>query len=92
MTRGVRNNGKVFNYGMGVFIRKVGEYDVIRHGGGISGFRADVAYHMATGHTIAVLANSENAKAARISDRIAKRLFAKSTDETSQSDDDSSDD
>ncbi|MEO2024588.1 MAG: serine hydrolase domain-containing protein [Fuerstiella sp.] len=92
ITRGVRNNGKAFNYGMGVFVRKIGDHDVIRHGGGISGFRADVAYHIATGHTIAVLANSENANAARISDRIAKRLFAKSTDEKSQPDDDSSDD
>jgi len=79
MTRGQLNNGAPFNYGMGMFLRKLGDHEVIRHGGGILGFRADVAYYPATGYTIAVLANSEHAKAAKISDRIARSLIGEKT-------------
>lgn len=76
MTRGKLNNGATFNYGMGLFLRKLGDHEVVRHGGGILGFRADLAYYPAFGYTIAVLANSENAKPAKISDRIARYLIA----------------
>lgn len=79
MTRGTLNNGTTFNYGMGLFLRKIGEHQVVRHGGGILGFRADLAYYPALGYTIAVLANSENAKAARISDQIARYLMKENT-------------
>jgi len=79
MTRGKLNNGTTFNYGMGLFLRKLGDHQVVRHGGGILGFRADLAYYPASGYTIAVLANSENAKAAKISDQIARYLIAQKT-------------
>ncbi|MBC8874239.1 MAG: hypothetical protein H8E44_32770 [Planctomycetes bacterium] len=64
---------------MGLFLRKLGDQQVVRHGGGILGFRADLAYYPAFGYTIAVLANSENAKAAKISDQIARYLIAENT-------------
>lgn len=79
MTRGRLNNGGTFNYGMGLFLRKLGDHPVVRHGGGILGFRGDLAYYPASGYTIVVLANSENAKAAEISDQIARFLIAEST-------------
>ena len=44
---------------------------VIRHGGGISGFRAEVAYYPDEELTIAVLANSEGLNTDRLSDQIA---------------------
>lgn len=84
MTRGKLDNGTSFNYGMGLFLRKLGEHQVIRHGGGILGFRVDLAYYPASGYTIAVLANSEHAKAVKISDRLARTLLAEGTDGESQ--------
>ena len=75
-TKSELKNGTKFDYGLGVFIRQLGDHKVIRHGGGIQGFRADLAYYPKSGYTIAVLANSENANASRISDRIARRLHA----------------
>jgi D-alanyl-D-alanine carboxypeptidase len=74
-TRGRLDDGKTMNYGLGLFIRKLGDLEVIRHGGGIQGFRADLAYYPESGYTIAVLSNSGNANASRISDRIARRLL-----------------
>jgi len=76
MTRGKLNSGATFDYGMGLFLKKLDERQVVRHGGGILGFRADLAYYPASGYMIAVLANSENAKAARVSDQIARFLLA----------------
>jgi D-alanyl-D-alanine carboxypeptidase len=80
MTRGKLNNGATFDYGMALFLKKQDEHQVIRHGGGILGFRADLAYYPASGYMIAVLANSENAKAARVSNQIARFLLASDTD------------
>lgn len=81
-TKGKLADGKPFSYGLGISIRKLGNRDVIRHGGGINGFRADLAYYPESGYTIAVLSNSENARASRISDRIAKRLLAENNDDS----------
>jgi D-alanyl-D-alanine carboxypeptidase len=74
--KGRLNSGKEFNYGMGVFIRELANRKVIRHGGGISGFRSDLAWYPESGYIIAVVTNSDNAKASQISDRIARRLLA----------------
>jgi len=63
-TPGKLNNGKPHRYGLGLFIRKLGNHSVIRHGGGISGFRAELAYF-------------PHANAARIVDKIARQLFPK---------------
>ncbi len=77
-TPGTLNSGKKIDYGLGVLIKTFADQDAIRHGGGISGFRADLAYYPQSGYTIAILSNSEHANTRRISDRIAKRLFEKS--------------
>lgn len=76
MTRGELANGKLINYGLGVVVRKIDGHASFRHGGGIPGFRADVAYYPESEITIAVLANTEHANTARLSDRIARSLFA----------------
>lgn len=73
--QGKLNDGKAFNYGLGVGLGKRGKHQVIRHGGGINGFRADLTFYPEAGYTIAVLANSENAKVSRISDRVGARLL-----------------
>lgn len=80
MPRGKLDDGTTFNYGLGLVLRKVGDHQVVRHGGGILGFRGDLAYYPASGHTIAVLANCQHANAAKISDRIARHLLAATTE------------
>ncbi len=68
-------NGKPFNYGFGIRTAKLDGKTVFRHGGGISGFRADVAYYPDTELTLAVLANSDGFNTAKLSDQIARRYF-----------------
>ena len=80
--RGKLNGGKTTSYGLGVFLRKLDDQPAIRHGGGIIGFRSDLAYFPNTDITIAVLANTEGAGLQRITDRIARHLFQ---DDQSQS-------
>jgi hypothetical protein len=75
-TKGKLNNGKPTNYALGLFVRSLDGNKVIRHGGGINGYRAELAYFPDSKLTIAVLANSDNAQATRLSDRIAKQLLA----------------
>lgn len=74
-TKGVTSSGEEFDYGMGLFIQESAGRNVIRHGGGINGFRSALAHYPDSGHTIVVLANSETAQPAAISDRIAGILF-----------------
>ncbi len=74
-TPGKLNDGKPINYGLGLFIRKINGHLAVRHGGGINGFRSDLAYYPDIDCTIAILANSESAKPAKLSDRIARHLF-----------------
>jgi CubicO group peptidase (beta-lactamase class C family) len=76
-TRGKLNNGKSFNYGFGIRIASLDSHKVIRHGGGISGFRSDLAYYPDSGLTIAVVANCDHANAKKISDRIARYILNK---------------
>lgn len=76
-TQGRLNNGKPFNYGCGVRISSVDGHQVFRHGGGISGFRADLAYYPHSDVTIAVLANCDNVNASKLSDSIARHLSGK---------------
>ena len=84
LAKGSLEDETTFNYGLGVRLQKLDGNDVIRHGGGISGFRSDVAHYPKSGYTIAVLANSENVNAAGISDQIARRLHAKDDDAAGQ--------
>ena len=74
-TVGELNNNKPTSYGLGLFVHRRNGHDVIRHGGGINGFRSELAYYPDSGYCIAVLSNSENAQATRIADGIAKRLL-----------------
>lgn len=81
--RGKLDNGKSINYGLGVFIRNMNGQKVVRHGGGIVGFRSEVAHYAPSGYTIAVLSNTENTNTTRIADRIARRLISDETSDTS---------
>lgn len=74
-SRGRLTDGKEFNYGFGIRTAKLDGKAVFRHGGGISGFRADLAYYPDTDLTIAVLANSDGFNTAKLSDQIARRYF-----------------
>jgi CubicO group peptidase (beta-lactamase class C family) len=70
-TPGTLNNGKAAPYGCGVFVRKESGRDVIRHGGGIVGFRSELRYYpeedpptslrevRRAGVTVVVLSNSQ---------------------------------
>ena len=73
--QGTLNDGKPIAYGLGVFVRTSNGRPVIRHGGGINGFRSDLAYYPKQDVTIVVLANSESTNPARISDQIARSLL-----------------
>ena len=75
LARGKLNNGKPFDYGLGIRTGRLDGQKVIRHGGGISGFRSDLAYYPDSEITIAVAANSEHANTRAISDRIARFLI-----------------
>ena len=74
-TPGKLNDGKSFNYGMGVRSSRLANQQVVRHGGGISGFRSDLAYYPESKLTIAVLSNCEHANPKKISDRIARFIL-----------------
>ena len=74
-SHGQLNDGTFFNDGFGVRVTKFDGQTVIRHGGGISGFRADLAYHPDSEITIAVLANSDGFNTAKLSDQIARRVI-----------------
>ena len=75
-TRGKLSSGRTCDYGFGVFLRRLDDQPAIRHGGGISGFRSDLAYFPDKEITIAVLANTEGARPEKLTDRIARYLFS----------------
>lgn len=74
-TGGKLNNGKPFNYGFGMRVGRFADNKVVSHGGGISGFRSDLAYYPDSELTIAVVANCEHANTKKISDRIARYML-----------------
>ncbi|MBT6156893.1 MAG: beta-lactamase family protein [Planctomycetaceae bacterium] len=76
-TPGKLNDGKPFNYGFGVRVASLANHKVVRHGGGISGFRSDLAYYPDSRLTIVVLSNCEHANPKKISDRIARHMLNK---------------
>ena len=82
-SRGKTNDGKPFDYGFGLRLRKLARHDVIRHGGGISGYRSELAYYPESEITIAVLANSDRVNTGKLSDRIA-RFLLKAADQTKE--------
>jgi D-alanyl-D-alanine carboxypeptidase len=78
---GKLNDGRHTNYGLGLFLRRFDGHTALRHGGGIKGFRSDLAYFPEIDHTIVVLANCESARPEKLSDRIAKHLFDEEREE-----------
>jgi len=80
-TQGKLNDGRHTTYGLGLFIRKLDGHTVFRHGGGINGFRSDLAYCPEIDHTIVVLMNCQSAQPEKLSDRIARHLFGEEQEE-----------
>ncbi len=76
-TRGKLNNEKETGYGLGVFLGNVEGQPVIRHGGGINGFRSELVYLPKELVTIAVLTNTEGARPDRIANRLARHFLDK---------------
>lgn len=78
--RGRLKDGSPFNYGLGLRIsQRVGK-KVLSHGGGISGFRADLAYYVEEELTIAVVANNDKYDVAKLSNEIARQYFKVTVD------------
>jgi len=80
MSRGKLNDGKQISYGHGLVISRYKQHLVIRHGGGISGFRAELAYFPKSDYTIVVLANCESTNTAKIANQIASLLLSRDHD------------
>ncbi|MEM8954395.1 MAG: serine hydrolase domain-containing protein [Verrucomicrobiota bacterium] len=70
-TRGVTNKGTEIPYGCGVFVQRLAGRSVIRHGGGIKGFRSELLYFPRSDVTVVVLANTENVAANEIAEAVA---------------------
>ncbi len=81
VTPGKLNNGKLAPYGCGVFVRREKGRKVIRHGGGIKGFRSELTYYPEEEITIAVLSNTESYPPGRVAGRITQYLFAQAQEE-----------
>ncbi len=80
--RGKLDDGRPFNYGLGVRVTKFSGRSVIRHAGGIAGFRGDLAFYPEDEITIAVLANNDRFNASKLSDRIAAKLLTSASKKT----------
>ena len=76
MTKGTLPDGKEFNYGIGNVIQKRHSELVIRHGGGISGYRSDIAWYPESDYIISVIANSDSVRATSVSNQIIKKLLS----------------
>lgn len=74
-TRGTLSNGGRTNYGFGVFLSTLGKEPMIRHGGGINGFRGELACFPDRGITVVVLTNTEGAAPQRLLARIGRQLI-----------------
>ncbi|MEM7145650.1 MAG: serine hydrolase domain-containing protein [Verrucomicrobiota bacterium] len=70
-TRGITNKGDEIPYGCGVFVQRAEGQPVIRHGGGIKGFRSELNYFPESDVTIVVLANTENVAVNEIVEAVA---------------------
>lgn len=67
-------NGHSEPYGLGLALGEIDGHRVIRHAGGIDGFRSDLAYSPETGWIVAILANSENAEPGDLTNRVLRFL------------------
>jgi CubicO group peptidase (beta-lactamase class C family) len=68
-------NGSRTGYGFGLAIGELGGHPRIGHGGGINGFLSQLDEYPADTLTIAVLANSESARPARLAEEIARLVL-----------------
>ena len=75
ITPGKLNDGKSCLYGFGLFPGESDGHKVIRHGGGINGFRSELAYYPDHDITIAVLSNTEASQPGRIAKQVPKHVL-----------------
>lgn len=64
-------DGSRVNYGLGVFLGRLGRHRSVTHGGARPGFSAHVALYPDADLVVAVLANSDQAPTRRLADQIA---------------------
>lgn len=68
-------NGRTPPYGFGLAVGELNGQLVVRHAGGIDGFRSDIAYLPKSEWIVAVLVNSVNADPGALVERIAEELI-----------------
>ncbi len=66
------NDGSATGYGFGLMLDSLGGHRQVAHGGAINGFQAMLAHYPDDGVTIAVLANSEDARPGQLAQRLAR--------------------
>lgn len=69
------NDGSKTTYGYGLALATMEGHRKVTHGGGINGFRADLAYYPDEDLTVVVLCNSGSAKPDLIGSRIARLVL-----------------
>ena len=72
ITPGKLNDGESIKYALGLNVTKFEGAPVIRHGGGINGFRSSLAYFPESKLTVAVLANMGSAEPGKLSDQVSR--------------------
>lgn len=71
-TSGRLNDGSATGYGFGLMLDTLGGHRQVAHGGAINGFQAVLAHYPDDSVTLAVLANSVNARPAQLAQRLAR--------------------
>lgn len=69
------NKGRTFDYGMGWFLRKVGDTQVVEHGGNTFGFSANLACYPASGLVVAACSNAAGVNLSGVTDAIARHYI-----------------
>lgn len=69
------NKGRTFDYGMGWFLRKVGETQVVEHGGNTFGFSANLACYPESKLVVAACSNAAGVNLSGITDAIARHYI-----------------
>ncbi len=75
ITPAVLADGWKTNYGFGVALYRLGDYRVIRHGGTITGFQANLLYVPDRDLVVSVLANTMGSDPVGVSDQIVAALL-----------------
>ncbi|MDK2595785.1 serine hydrolase domain-containing protein [Pseudoalteromonas obscura] len=69
------NDGRISNYGYGIAVTTLGDYQVITHNGGINGFVSDALYVPEEALYVAVLSNNTNISPLVLSQRLAAKAL-----------------